>query len=379
MMMNMTCTEMHVPTPAQSDTNEGDRIDVASCDSSNNNKRKRTSSDQAADVTTTAKKQKKSIVCSVEDKHDDVGESETKKDEEENDTADCAKKNKNTKKNTKKKKTKKSTKKKKKPTTKKKNKTKKKQTKKKKKKVVKKKKRLIPKRRIIRGARSSWISFLTDIRNKKLEQHAKLTFGELCQVLSPQWRSMTDDQKEPYVKAYTEDRKRYESDLAQLTEDDKKVLRAHKRKRRKERAGRPRAAFSSYMSFVGTERKNVVAEGCESMTFESIGQELGRRWRELNDNQKSVYVENARVDRERFAVELAAWNTERAKAKEAAKEATHVEKEANLAAKQAQQQAQQVQQEDNKPASSDVEGEKEERCCGYTWKVPEEVAMQDVQ
>lgn len=173
-------------------------------------------------------------------------------------------------------------------------------------------KKLTPRRNILRAPRSSWINFLSSIRSEQRAEYMELSFGALCQKLSPIWTNMSKDEKQPFIESYMHDKERYGRQLKALSEDDLKVLRAHKRLRKKKRAGRPKAAMSSYMLFVIDTRANVLSENL-NISFQAIGQELGRRWRLLSEVDKVVYNTNAAVDRARFDKELVEWKSARLK------------------------------------------------------------------
>ena len=189
--------------------------------------------------------------------------------------------------------------------------------------------KLPSRRNILRAPRSSWIAFLSSIRQEKREEYKGLSFGELCQRLSPIWSSMTTEEKSPFIEQYSLDKARYQRQLKDLSDDDVKVLRAHKRLRKKRRAGRPKAAMSSYMMYVADERARVMTE-CPDITFQSVGQELGRRWRALADDARCKYTELATIDRQRFDSELVVWKQKKGEEKLQQK----VEKEAKRQKKQ---------------------------------------------
>jgi hypothetical protein len=170
--------------------------------------------------------------------------------------------------------------------------------------------KLPSRRNILRAPRSSWIAFLSSIRQEKREEYKDLSFGELCQRLSPIWSSMNVEEKRPFMEQYVLDKARYQRQLKDLSDDDSKVLRAHKRLRKKRRVGRPKAAMSSYMIYVADERSRVTSE-CPDITFQSIGQELGRRWRSLSDENRLKYTELAFTDRQRFDSELTVWKQQK--------------------------------------------------------------------
>ena len=168
------------------------------------------------------------------------------------------------------------------------------------------KKRIPARRTILRCPRSSWISFLTHVRTEKKEQFKDVTFGTLCQQMSPIWSSMTAEQKLPFIEDYSRDKERYQRQLKNLTVAELQILRAHKKIRRNKRLGRPRAAMSSYMLFVVAKRAQILTT-LPTIGFREIGQELGRLWRELSVDQKAPFVQDASEDRVRFTRELHLW------------------------------------------------------------------------
>lgn len=174
---------------------------------------------------------------------------------------------------------------------------------------TKKVKRLPPKRTIVRSARSVWISYLSSVRAEKRPEHSNLSFGELCKILSPVWRNMDAEQKKPFTDAYERDKLRYQQQLSNLSDEDKKILRAHKRRRRAARAGKPKSSVSGYMRFVCASRPGVV-EANPGITFQEIGRTLGKHWRELEHEQRQVYINEAIEDRKRYEKEMSEWRNE---------------------------------------------------------------------
>ena len=204
-------------------------------------------------------------------------------------------------------------------------------TKKKKKKKVtetKKRKRLTPKKSIILNPKSSWISFLSSIRAQNLPEHQSLEFGQLCRILSGKWKSMTDDEKAPFQNMYRVDRARYQRELAALSDDQKKILKMHRRRRRASRKGKPDLHLSSYMLFTSHVRQKIVIDNPEC-DFMAVGRLLGAAWRQLTEVDKQVYHDMASRDRERYVSELAVYNTSRAAERLAAAQASAAAKEKN--------------------------------------------------
>lgn len=196
-------------------------------------------------------------------------------------------------------------------------------------KVVAKRKKVLtklpPRRTIVKSARSVWISFLSEIRAQKRPEHANLSFGELCKVLSPVWKQMSTEDKKPYVEAYQRDKLRYAQQMANLSEDQKKILRAHKRRKRKLREGKPKASVSAYMLYVCSARPDVVKQNPD-ISFQEIGKTLGQQWRNLSEEDRKLYNDKALEDRKRYEREIEEWK----KNEELKKQQRRNEREAKL-------------------------------------------------
>ena len=182
------------------------------------------------------------------------------------------------------------------------------------------KNRLKPKRSIIRAARSSWILFVTSVREQNLPENAVLSFGELCQKLSVVWGTMSIQQRQPYIDAYKVDKQRYITEYANLNAEDLKILRAHKRRQKNKRKGRPKSPISTFMAFVVDKRQSIIDESMVPLTFQDIGRKLGSVWRALTDDQKVPYIQAAESDRERFEVEMKFWREAQVEKKRVIKE-----------------------------------------------------------
>lgn len=170
----------------------------------------------------------------------------------------------------------------------------------------------LTKKDIIISARSSWINFVASVRNEARPEYTGLAFGELCKILSPVWKKMDLDQREPYIQAYREDRDRYIRELGALTDKQKKILRVYKRDRRKAKKDMPTLALSSYMQFGKAKRPDIVATNPEA-SFEDIGRMLGKAWRDMDDAAKAPYYASSEADRKRYREEMDAYRAARKK------------------------------------------------------------------
>ncbi len=88
-----------------------------------------------------------------------------------------------------------------------------------------------------------------------------------------------------------------------------------KKKRAKKDKDAPKAALSGYMFFANEQRSIIKAEHPE-WSLTEITSDMGRRWRELSEDDKVPYQEKNAIDKERYKKEMEVY-----KAKKAADEA----------------------------------------------------------
>jgi len=73
----------------------------------------------------------------------------------------------------------------------------------------------------------------------------------------------------------------------------------------------PKRALSAYMFFSQDWRERVKAENPDA-GFGEIGRLLGARWKELSDEEKKPYIEQAAKDKDRAEQEKKTYDTKRA-------------------------------------------------------------------
>lgn len=170
---------------------------------------------------------------------------------------------------------------------------------------LKKPRKRISRRSVLKGAKTAWIYFCKERRQDILKKTPNMSFGDICKVLAPEWRSMNETEKKPYVDLHILDKKRYLEECSNLTEDQKKILRQHKRSKREEKRKKPKPALSPYMFFVINERKTLVTNN-PTDKFQTIGKKLGILWNSMSSKRKKKYEEMSANDKIRFQQETAA-------------------------------------------------------------------------
>jgi structure-specific recognition protein 1 len=111
-------------------------------------------------------------------------------------------------------------------------------------------------------------------------------------------------ESKPLVKAETQKRKVPEGSKAPKSQPkEKEVVSKASPKKKKKDANAPLGARSAYMLWSNATRTDIKAEKPE-MTFTEINQELGVKWKELDDASKAAWQTKADEDKRRHALQM---------------------------------------------------------------------------
>jgi hypothetical protein len=157
--------------------------------------------------------------------------------------------------------------------------------------------------------RSGYILFCQAEREKLKKNKPTLSATELTSELGAMWKALSDNKKKRYVEESKKDRERYDEEMKSYTppetsEEDSSSGRS--RGSKKERTG-PKRPLSSYMFFCQVQRETVKNENPE-MKGKEITSELGRRWKELTEDEKQPYIRSQAEDKARYEAEVAEAN-----------------------------------------------------------------------
>lgn len=161
----------------------------------------------------------------------------------------------------------------------------------------------LERKRIIKKPRSAWTLFTVERMASFASPASENKIGAVTKSISQEWKNMTPEQKAPYQKLYLQDKLQYEQKKENLTIIDKKILRECNKKRRESRAHMPRAPLSSYMFFY-LEQQHIVRNSHPEWKITEIGKHVGQMWKELTDEQRSKYVDEATKERLRYRQQL---------------------------------------------------------------------------
>lgn len=158
------------------------------------------------------------------------------------------------------------------------------------------------KRDIIRGPRSAWIYFIQSNRGNCAVPHTS-------KPLSEKWKTMSQEEKNPYYDKESEDFDRYRKEMKLLNDTDRKLLRMIKKRKREEKAKiYPKRCLTAYHLFLQEERPKIIKEN-PTFKFAEIGKELGNRWKNISIELKATFLQRAEKERKKYKDEKAKYRS----------------------------------------------------------------------
>lgn len=200
-----------------------------------------------------------------------------------------------------------------------------------------------------KGRMSAYAYFVQTCREEHKKKHPSenVVFAEFSRKCADRWKTMSEKEKSRFHSMAEKDKKRYEGEMANWKPP--KGEKGGKKKKRAKDPNQPKRALSAFFWFCNDERPKVK----ETMPDSSVGEvakELGRRWNECTDDQKSKYEALAAKDKARYEKEM---NIYKGKAKPAAKAAPA--KKGKAAAQQEESEEEEDDDEDDDDDDDDDE------------------------
>lgn len=163
--------------------------------------------------------------------------------------------------------------------------------------IEKKSKRSGPKRGL-----TSYIFFCKDQRAILKEEDPDLSTKDVTAELGKRWKALSEKDRKPYDKLASKDKARYEKEKASWVEPDGDSVSAPVTKKGKstkksgkvssEKKPPSKRKKSGYILFCQEERPKIKEEH-DDWTSQQVTKELGRRWKELPEDEQAVLNERA--------------------------------------------------------------------------------------
>ncbi|KAL4142655.1 hypothetical protein QTP88_005070 [Uroleucon formosanum] len=168
-----------------------------------------------------------------------------------------------------------------------------------------------------------FFQYLKERRQEVIEKH-NLNFKDAVRFLSESWKDFDNNTKKKMTDIYNKELEQYKDSIRafneNLTVDQKNELfrvkyeqieQRTKRKLKKElkELGKPRKPLTAYLKFVTEEIKN---HGNEPVQTYMVT--VASKWKELDENRKTKYIESAAVDNDNYKNALLKWENDMIKA-----------------------------------------------------------------
>eukprot|EP00555_Chaetoceros_dichaeta_P015687 CAMPEP_0198257590 /NCGR_PEP_ID=MMETSP1447-20131203/7220_1 /TAXON_ID=420782 /ORGANISM="Chaetoceros dichaeta, Strain CCMP1751" /LENGTH=334 /DNA_ID=CAMNT_0043944525 /DNA_START=176 /DNA_END=1180 /DNA_ORIENTATION=+ len=166
---------------------------------------------------------------------------------------------------------------------------------------------------------SAYLLYQNAMRNQFKNDNPGMTFGQLSKYTSHMYKSLTKQERAEWELRSQQDKARFDEEMmtyvpppghdaqGNLLEDRP----THKRAKKVKDPNAPKRARGSFVLFTFEVRPKIMIE-FPNIKFVEMGSLMGERWRALTPEQKSVYENQAKDDKLRFNVEMAAYTAKKA-------------------------------------------------------------------
>lgn len=169
-------------------------------------------------------------------------------------------------------------------------------------------------------ALTAYFFFTQANREQARKENPEMKMTEISKVLGQKWKEVSDEDKKAYeekAKAdkarYKEEKEKWDEEHPHDSDDDdepkKKKKKGTKRKSRPE--GAPKKASSSYNLFMKKKMADFKkTKGEEKTKMTEVMSTISSEWKGLSTEDKKEFEDAAAADKERYAKEKEAWESE---------------------------------------------------------------------
>lgn len=189
-------------------------------------------------------------------------------------------------------------------------------------------------------SKSAYIFFAMDCRESvKGEIGPDARVGDIAKLTSQRWKALTDHDRLRWETLSRADRDRYQDEKASYTgplllPPTEKMTSSNKKVKNERDPAAPKRPLTAFLYF-SQQMRPALKEQNPRWGIAELSQELGRRWREMSDEQRSPYAEHAVEVKEK-------WREESSKYKEDQQAILAKLKEEEAVAKQLREQQKKI-------------------------------------
>jgi len=146
-----------------------------------------------------------------------------------------------------------------------------------------------------RGRTTAYAFFVMEEKEKyqKANPGVKINFGDFSKQCGKKWQGMDEDAREPFDEKASEDKIRYDREMADYKPPAGAAKGKKGAKKRKKDPNAPKRPQTAFFVFSTKHREAVKKELGEGVRVGDIAKRLGEKWKELADEDKTEYNEEA--------------------------------------------------------------------------------------
>merc|ERR1740124_101476 len=168
---------------------------------------------------------------------------------------------------------------------------------------------------------SAYLLYQNAMRDQFKIDNPGMTFGQLSKYTSHMYKSLTAQEKAEWDLRSQQDKARFENEMTTYVPppghdaqgnllDDRPTVR---RMKKPKDPNAPKRARGSFVFFTFEMRPKIMVQ-FPIVKFVEMGTLMGERWRALTPEEKSVYINQAKADKERFTKEMQEYTVKKAEA-----------------------------------------------------------------
>lgn len=146
-----------------------------------------------------------------------------------------------------------------------------------------------------RGRTTAYAFFVMEEKEKyqKANPGVKINFGDFSKQCGKKWQGMDEDAREPFDEKASTDKIRYDREMAGYKPPPGSGKGKKGAKKRKKDPNAPKRPQTAFFVFSTKHREEVKKELGEGVRVGDIAKRLGEKWKELTDEDKTEYNEEA--------------------------------------------------------------------------------------
>lgn len=158
-------------------------------------------------------------------------------------------------------------------------------------------------------ARTAYTYFLDAKRATVKDENPNANFGELSKLVGDLWKNLSAEDKAHYEGLARKDKDRYEKDMSDyVPPDDEDDSKGKKKKKAKKDKNAPKGFQTAYLLYSSDQRKALKEKNPE-LTIGEMSKMIGISWKTVSAEDKAVYEEKSKKDKQRYTEELATYKS----------------------------------------------------------------------